>query len=260
MDALELAKILAKLNQKDQTALRGYIRSLERQAEKEPVFSEYDEGSYLLLPSEVSSDNFVEAIANLREELINPSFQSNQDSVLERELIYKTIINNARAGVDIMDMTEFDGKQLVSVNKGELDLGDIAKDEDAETSEDSKENNDKLIERIKAVLDDKVKEVRTTNRLTSSPACLVADEGDMGRHLEQILKASGQAIPGSKPILEINPEHAVVKTIQDEQDEERFKDWSHILFDQALLSEGGQLNDPAGFVHRLNSLITQIAK
>lgn len=157
-------------------------------------------------------------------------------------------------------VTEYDGKQLVSVNKGELDLGDIAKDENSDDSEESNEDNNKLAERIKTVLEEKVKEVRTTNRLTSSPACLVADEGDMGRHLEQILKASGQAVPGSKPILEINPEHAVVKTIQDEQDEERFNDWSHILFDQALLSEGGQLNDPAGFVHRLNSLITQIAK
>ena len=111
-----------------------------------------------------------------------------------------------------------------------------------------------LLERIKKVLDDKVKDVRITHRLTSSPACLVADENDMGRHLEQVLQASGQHIPGSKPILEINPEHLLVDRVKQETNEKRFADWSQILFDQALLSEGGQLEDPADFVHRLNEV------
>ncbi|MBI4005826.1 MAG: molecular chaperone HtpG, partial [Gammaproteobacteria bacterium] len=108
--------------------------------------------------------------------------------------------------------------------------------------------------RIKKTLENKVKDVRITHRLTASPACLVTDEHDMGRTLERILKASGQKVPGSKPILEINSDHPVVQRLKQETDEQRFSDWSHILFDQALLSEGGQLDDPAGFVHRLNDM------
>ncbi len=154
---------------------------------------------------------------------------------------------------------EIDGKPLQSVNKGELDLGDI---QDADEKEEKEKNNkayDKLIKRIKKVLDSKVKEVRATSRLTDSPACLVADDNDMGRQMEQILRASGQKIPASKPILEINPEHPIVKKIDNEADEDLFADWSHILFDQALLSEGGQLENPATFVNKLNSLIVTLA-
>jgi molecular chaperone HtpG len=156
-------------------------------------------------------------------------------------------------------LTEFDGKPLQSVNKGALDLGDIQDEE--EKKEDEKKNKDygKLAERIKKVLDEKVKEVRATSRLTTSPACLVSDEHDMGRHMEQILKASGQSIPGSKPILEINPDHPIVKKIDVEADEDLFADWSQILFDQALLSEGGHLDDPASFVNKLNTLIVTLA-
>ena len=156
-------------------------------------------------------------------------------------------------------VTEFDGKPLQSVNKGELDLGDIQ--DEAEKKEDDKKNKDydKLAKRIKDVLEEKVKEVRATSRLTTSPACLVIDENDMGRHMEQILKASGQSLPDSKPILEINPDHPIVKKIDNEANEELFADWSHIIFDQALLSEGGQLEDPATFVHKLNTLIITLA-
>ena len=156
-------------------------------------------------------------------------------------------------------LTEFEGKPLQSVNKGELDLGDIQNEEEKKEEAKKSKDYDKLAKRIKEVLEDKVKDVRATSRLTDSPACLVSDEHDMGRHLEQILKASGQAIPGSKPILEINPDHPIVKKIDGEADEDLFKDWSHILFDQALLSEGGQLEDPASFVHKLNALIVSLA-
>ncbi len=156
-------------------------------------------------------------------------------------------------------LTEFDGKPLQSVNKGALDLGDIQDEEEKKQEEQKNKDFSKLIERVKKVLDEEVKEVRITSRLTNSPACLVSDENDMGRHLEQILQASGQAIPGSKPILEINPDHPIVKKIDVESDEDLFKDWSHILFDQALLSEGGQLKDPASFVHKLNALIVSLA-
>ena len=157
-------------------------------------------------------------------------------------------------------LNEFDGKPLQSVNKGELDLGEVQDEEEKKEEEQKNKDFSKLADRIKSTLEERVKDVRITSRLTTSPACLVSDDNDMGRHLEQILKASGQAIPGSKPILEINPDHPIVKKIDSEQDEDKFADWSHILFDQALLSEGGQLEDPASFVHKLNTMIMSIAE
>lgn len=153
---------------------------------------------------------------------------------------------------------EFEGKPLQSVNKGRLDLGEIQDEAEKQQEEQNNKAFDKLGQRIKKALGEQVKEVRASARLTTSPACLVSDEQDMGRHLEQILKASGQNIPGSKPILEINPAHPVLQRIDNEPDEDRFADWAQILFDQALLSEGGQLRDPAGFVSKLNGLIVSL--
>ena len=160
----------------------------------------------------------------------------------------------------VTHLNQYAEKPLQSVNKGELDLGDL--DDGKENKEDSEAADDKLPDltgRIKKVLDERVKEVRITHRLTESPACLVADEHEMGRHLEQILKASGQAVTDAKPILEINPHHPIVEKLKNETDETRFNDWSNIIFDQALLSEGGQLTDPAGFVHRLNAMFLELA-
>jgi molecular chaperone HtpG len=150
-------------------------------------------------------------------------------------------------------LTEFDGKPLQSVSKGELNLGKLDDEKDESGNDENNKESDELVEKIKKVLESKVKEVRVTNRLTNSPACLVADEHEMGSHLERILQASGQEIPQSKPILEINIEHPVVIKLG-EAEGEQFDDWSRILFDQALLSEGGQLEDPAEFVHRLNNM------
>ncbi|MDX1518676.1 MAG: molecular chaperone HtpG [Gammaproteobacteria bacterium] len=155
-------------------------------------------------------------------------------------------------------LTEYREKPLQSVTKGELDLGEL---EDAEeTGKDRKEDkeNRKFVDRVKKVLEDQVKEVRVTHRLTDSPACLVADENDMGLNLERILKATGQKIAGSKPILEINPDHPIISKVRQEKDDDRFSDWARILFDQALLSEGGKLEDPAGFVHRYNKLFMEM--
>ena len=155
---------------------------------------------------------------------------------------------------------EFAGKPLQSVMKGELDLGEEKeKKENNKAAEDNRELAD-LTNRIKGVLEGKVKDVRTTQRLTTSPACLVADEHDMGRTMERILKASGQKIPSSIPILEINPEHLVIKKLEQESDLDVFSDWSNILFEQALLSEGGQLEDPAGFVQRLNNMFLRLGE
>jgi molecular chaperone HtpG len=152
-------------------------------------------------------------------------------------------------------LTEFEGKPLQSVAKGGLDLGKL--EDEAEKKEQEKEAGEykDFIERVKKTLGEKVKDVRVTQRLTESPVCLVADEHDMGMHLERLLKAAGQNVPGTKPILEVNPHHPLVERLKNESDEARFGDWSQVLFDQALLAEGGQLEDPAGFVKRLNQLV-----
>jgi molecular chaperone HtpG len=154
-----------------------------------------------------------------------------------------------------MHLTEFQGKGLQSVTKGTLDLGQLADAQEKQETEKVSTELKPFVERVQHVLGDKVKEVRITQRLTTSPACLVADEHGMDASLERLLKAAGQSIPGSKPILEVNPHHLLVEAIKEESDEERFKEWVFILFDQALLSEGGQLDDPATFVSRLNQML-----
>lgn len=154
----------------------------------------------------------------------------------------------------ISHLTEFEGKKLQSVAKGDLDLDKLAGEEEKKEQEQEADAFKGLAEKIRETLADKVKEVRVTHRLTSSPACLVAGEHDMSGNLERLLKAAGQNVPMTKPILEINPKHALVQRLKDQTDSEKFGDWSHILFDQALLAEGGQLEDPATFVRRLNEL------
>jgi len=152
------------------------------------------------------------------------------------------------------NLNEFEGKPLVSVAKGDLDLGALADEEKKEQEKDAGEYK-ALTEKIGKELGDKVKEVRVTYRLTSSPACLVSDGNGMSQNLERMLKAAGQNVPGAKPILEINPHHPLVQRLTGENGDKRFADWSHLLFDQALLAEGGQLEDPGTFVKRLNELM-----
>jgi molecular chaperone HtpG len=155
-------------------------------------------------------------------------------------------------------LMEFDGKKLQSVAKGELDLG---KDEDSEKELEVKTKaSEKLVKRMKKSLDEKVEEVRVSNRLTDSPACIVLNEQDMAMHMQRIMKEAGHAMPASKPILEINPDHPIVKKMDAEKSKKKFDDWSDILFDQALLAEGGQLEDPASFVAKLNKMLVSIAK
>ena len=154
-------------------------------------------------------------------------------------------------------LDEFEGKPLQSVAKGGLDLGKLEDEAEKKAHEKQADEFKDLTDRIKKTLGERVKDVRVTSRLTSSPACLVADEHDMGANLQRILKAAGQTVPNSQPILEINPEHPMVQRLKDE--EKRFDDWSHLLFDQAQLAEGATLEDPAGFVKRLNELMLDLA-
>ncbi len=152
-------------------------------------------------------------------------------------------------------LMEFEGKKLQSVAKGRLELGKLEDEAEKKAQEKEESESKPLLERIKTSLGESVKDVRVTLRLTDSPACLVADEHDMGAHYERLLKASGQNLPASKPILEINPQHPLVLRLKYEPDEARFTDLAKVLFDQSLLAEGGQLEDPAGFVKRLNQLM-----
>ena len=152
-------------------------------------------------------------------------------------------------------LTEFDGKKLQSIAKGDLDLGKLEDEAEKEAKKQVEDAAKDLIEKVKATLGEQVKEVRVTHRLTDSPACLVAGEHDLSGNLERMLKAAGQKTPESKPTLEINPTHGLVERLKAEKDDAKFNDLAHLLFEQALLAEGGQLNDPASFVKRMNSLL-----
>ncbi len=153
--------------------------------------------------------------------------------------------------------TEFEGKNLVSVAKGDLDLGKLEDEAEKKQHEETEAGYKELVEKMKTALADKAKDVRVTFRLTDSPACLVADEHELSGNLMRMLKAAGQDAPESKPILEINPDHPLVQRLKYE--EAKFGDWSNILFDQAALAEGGTLADPAGFVKRLNEMLLGLA-
>jgi len=153
-------------------------------------------------------------------------------------------------------LTEFEGKELVSVAKGGLDLGKLEDEAEKKEHEETETQYKDLVESMKGALADKAKDVRVTFRLTDSPACLVADEHELSANLVRMLKAAGQNAPDSKPILEINPNHPLVTRLKYEDAAgPRFGDWAHILFDQAMLAEGGQLTDPAAFVKRMNEML-----
>ena len=154
-------------------------------------------------------------------------------------------------------LTEFDGKPLQSVAKGGLDLGTLEDEAEKKEAEQAADEYKELLDKLKTALGEKVKDVRITHRLTGSPSCIVADEHDMGGNLARILKAAGQKAPEMKPILEINPKHPAVQRLKYE--ETRFDDWANLLLEQATLAEGGTLEDPAGFVKRINELMMALS-
>ncbi|PJE78049.1 Chaperone protein HtpG [invertebrate metagenome] len=156
-------------------------------------------------------------------------------------------------------LTEFDGKKFEDVARGELDLGKLESEEEKKAQEEAGKANEDLLKRIKDVLGDEVEEVRVTHRLTESPACLVIGQHDMGVQMRQIMEAAGQSVPSSKPIFEINPEHALIKRLDNEQDEDRFVDLVYVVFDQSNLAAGGHLDDPAHYVQRLNKILLDLA-
>lgn len=156
-------------------------------------------------------------------------------------------------------LTEFDGKSLQSISKGNLDLGNLDDPADKEKQKEEEDAFAKIIEQVKEALGDKVKEVRITHRLTDSPACVVMGDQDMSANLQRIMQSAGQPMMAAKPIFELNPKHPLVQALKNETDDDCFKEWSNILFDQANLAEGGKIDDPATFVHRLNKMFMRLS-
>ena len=154
-------------------------------------------------------------------------------------------------------LNEYDGKSFVNIAKGELDLGKLADKEEKKKAEKATKDFEKMLKQMKDSLGDKVKEVRVSTRLTDSPSCLVVEQQDMAVSMQKILKQAGHEVPNIEPILEVNVEHPLLKRLNEEQSDEKFSDLSHLLFDQAMLSEGGQLEDPVAFVTRMNQLLLE---
>jgi len=157
----------------------------------------------------------------------------------------------------IASLPEYSGKKLQSIAKGDLDLGKLEDKKEKDKKKKIEDNAKNLVEKIKESLGDKVAEVKVTHRLTDSPACLVVGENDISGNLERILKAAGQNTPDIKPILEINPEHGLIKKLDSYQGKKEFNEYSSVIFDQALLSEGGQLEDPVSFIKKINHLLVK---
>ena len=156
-------------------------------------------------------------------------------------------------------LMEHEGKQLQDVTKGSLDLGDLEDEEEKQEQEKIEEDFKELVERIKDVVGEKVEEVRITHRLTDSPACLVVNDDEMGMQMRRILESAGQEVPATKRIFELNPKHPLVEKLKAEQDSERFSDLTLVLFDQSMLAEGGQLDEPSSYVQRLNNLLLELS-
>lgn len=156
------------------------------------------------------------------------------------------------------NLNEFDGKTLQSVAKGDLDLSATESEEEKKAQEETEKTSEELIKRMKDQLGERVADVKVSHRLVDSPACIVLGENEMALYMQQLMKQAGQNLPDTKPVLEVNVTHPLVKRIEASNDEQ-FNEWTSVLFDQAVLAEGGQLDDPAGFVHRLNQLILNVA-
>jgi molecular chaperone HtpG len=155
----------------------------------------------------------------------------------------------------VANLPEYKGKKLQSIAKGDLDLGKLAEADEKEAKKKVEEKAKTLIEKIKTSLGARVKDVKVTHRLTDSPSCLVVGENDISGNLERILKAAGQNTPDVKPILEINPEHDLIKKLGTFKDSGEFDEYASVIFDQAILSEGGQLDDPVSFIKKVNRLL-----
>ncbi len=215
---------------------------------------------------DVSLDQYIERMAEKQEKIfyitadtLSAARNSPHLEVFKKKGIEVLLLTDRVDEWLVSHLTDFKDKHLQSVAKGELDLGELEDKEDKEKVEKATEEHKHLIERVKTALGDTVKEVRVSSRLTESPACLVVDHYDMSQNLARVLKQLGQDAPMPTPIIEINLEHPLLDRMDKETDEDKFAELAKVVFDQALLAEGGQLEDPAGFVHRLNRLMLDMS-
>ena len=214
----------------------------------------------------VSLDQYIERMAEKQEKIyyitadnLAAARNSPHLEVFKKKDIEVLLLTDRVDEWLVSHLSDYKGKHLQSVAKGELDLGELEDQEDKEKVEKATEEHKHLIERVKTALGDTVKEVRVSSRLTESPACLVVDHYDMSQNLARVLKQLGQDAPMPTPIIEINLDHPLLQRMDGEADEDKFSELARLVFDQALLAEGGQLDDPAGFVHRLNRLMLDMS-
>ena len=214
----------------------------------------------------VSLDQYIERMAEKQEKIyyitadnLSAARNSPHLEVFKKKAIEVLLLTDRVDEWLVSHFTDYRGKHLQSVAKGELDLGELEDKEDKEKAEKAAEEHKHVIERVKTALGDTVKEVRVSSRLTESPACLVVDHYDMSQNLARVLKQLGQDAPMPTPIIEINLDHPLLQRMEGEADEDKFTELARLVFDQALLAEGGQLEDPAAFVHRLNRLMLDMS-
>ncbi|KZX82267.1 molecular chaperone HtpG [Oleiphilus sp. HI0009] len=215
----------------------------------------------------VSLDDYVSRMQESQDKIYYISAESHAAGIssphmeiFRKKGIEVLVLSDRIDGWMISYLSDFEGKHLQDITKGELDLGEIEAEEDKKQQEEANKTYEALVKQIKELLEDKVDEVRMTNRLTDSPACLVAGAHDMDAQMKKIMEAAGQPVPESKPSFELNPEHPLVAQLNNEQDDERFNDLTLVLFDQAALAMGDQLKEPGAFVNRLNKLLLDLSK
>lgn len=214
----------------------------------------------------VSLDDYIERMKPEQEKLYyiaTDSFLAAKNSphleVFRKKGIEVLLMSDRIDEWTMSHLQEYAGKQFISVTQGDLDLGNLEDAEDKKAQAKASEENQGLVDRVKSVLGEKVSEVKITMRLTDTPACIVAAEGEMPLQMIKMMQAAGQPVPESKPIFEINPQHALIQLVDNEQDEEQFSQWIGVLFNQAQLAESGQLDDPATFASQLNKLLLKLA-
>lgn len=215
----------------------------------------------------VSLDAYIERMQEGQEKIyficaenFNTAKNSPHLEVLRKKGIEVLLMSERVDEWMMSQLQDYKGKTFQDVSKGQLDLGELDTEEDKKQQEELEKTHEDLVKRVQDVLTDDVQEVRVTSRLTDSPACLVINEFDMGMQMRKIMEQAGQALPDSKPIFELNPAHPLVEKMDQESDEDRFGELAHVLFDQANLAAGGQLDDPAAYVQRLNKLLLELSK
>ncbi|MCU7834858.1 MAG: molecular chaperone HtpG [gamma proteobacterium symbiont of Taylorina sp.] len=268
--------LLQKMADKDQDDYKVFWKEFGRVMKEGPGedFGNRDKISKLLRFSsthddkeeqEVSLDDYISRMKEGQKDIYYitaDSFAAAKNSphleVFRKKGIEVLLLSDRVDEFLMSSLPDYEEKSIKSVARGELDLGEMEDEEEKKEQEKTQEEYKDFLEKVTKSLGDEVKEVRMTHRLTDSPACLVTGDHDMSANLERLLKQAGQDVMGHKPIFELNPEHPLVKRLSTDVDGERFDDWTKILFEQALLSEGGQLDDPATFVSRLNKMLLEL--